>query len=112
MDAYILWCRLPYPTLGSTRELRVTRAYLGVADEHIQVVTAYLRTGLFRPSSADVLAELRDIIARAGALCTEYSGDDLEAAREIHAYATLLAILYRKFLEMDESGLDRGETGS
>ncbi|MGE7432795.1 hypothetical protein [Kitasatospora sp. NPDC001175] len=102
-DAYTLWRRVPYPPIGSTRELRVIRADLGEADEHASVVNAFMRTGVFRPSGADVLAELDDVIARADALCTEYSGSDLVVAREVRAYATLVAIVYRGFLEAGES---------
>jgi hypothetical protein len=34
----------------------------------------------------------------------EVLGDDLAAAREVHAYAVLLAIVYRKFLDAGRSG--------
>ncbi|MFD5415770.1 hypothetical protein [Streptomyces nojiriensis] len=103
MDAYTLWRRIPYPPSGSTQELRVIRADLGEADEHASVVSAFMRTGAFRPSGADVLAELDGVIARADALCAEYSGSDLAVAREVHAYATLMAIVYRGFLEVGKS---------
>ncbi|ROP32919.1 hypothetical protein [Couchioplanes caeruleus] len=99
IDAYTLWRRVPYPPKGSTRELRDIRADLGEADEHASVVNAFVRTGVFRPSGADVLAELDNVIARADALCAEYSGSDLLAAREVHAYATLVAIVYQGFLK-------------
>ncbi|GGN01914.1 hypothetical protein FHR83_000838 [Actinoplanes campanulatus] len=104
MDAFTLWCRAPYPSLGSTPELKSLRADLGAADEQASVVKAFLRTGRFRPSGADVLAELGDIVSRADAMCAEYEGSDLEAAREIRAYAALLAVVYAGFLKEGESG--------
>ncbi|PYC68190.1 hypothetical protein C7C46_29250 [Streptomyces tateyamensis] len=104
MDAYTLWHRIPYPPVGSTPELRVLRGDLGEADEHASVVKGFMGTGLFRPSGADVLAELHSIKARTDALCAEYSGDALANAREIHAYAAVLAIVYRGFLEAGEAG--------
>ncbi|MEU2157326.1 hypothetical protein ABZ532_20300 [Streptomyces sp. NPDC019396] len=103
MDAHTIWRRLPFPPFGSTRELKLLRADLGEADEHAMVIEAFMRTGVFRPSGADVIAELEDVIARADALCAEYAGSDLVAAREVHAYATLLAIAYRGFLKAGES---------
>ncbi|MEU2627541.1 hypothetical protein [Kitasatospora sp. NPDC007106] len=103
VDAYTLWLRAPYPPTGSTEELRAVRADLGEADEHASVVKAFVRTGAFRPSGADVLAELDDVRDRADALCAEYKGRDLVAAQEIHAYASLLAIVYRGFIKEGES---------
>ncbi|GAA1268811.1 hypothetical protein GCM10009665_66750 [Kitasatospora nipponensis] len=104
MDAYTLWHRVPYPPAGSTEELRVIRGDLGEADEHTAVVKGFMRTGRFRPSGADVLAELDSIMTRTDALCAEYSGEALATAREIHAYAAVLAIVYRGFLEAGEAG--------
>ncbi|MFJ6384893.1 hypothetical protein ACIQI7_33395 [Kitasatospora sp. NPDC092039] len=102
-DAYTLWRGHPFPPYGSTRELGVLRADLGTAYEYVMVVHAYMRTGEFRPSGADVLAELDDAIARADALCAEYSGEDLEVAREMRSYAALLAVVYQGFLKAGES---------
>ncbi|MET8545836.1 hypothetical protein ABZW03_35150 [Kitasatospora sp. NPDC004799] len=102
-DAYTIWRRLPFPSYGSTRELGFLRADLGTAYEYVMVVHAYMRTGEFRPSGANVLAELDDAMARADALCAEYSGEDLEVAREMRAYAALLAVVYRGFLKAGES---------
>jgi hypothetical protein len=104
MDAYTLWCGLPFPPVGSTQELKALRGYLGVADEYATVVRSSVLYGRFRKSSADVVEELCGVIARANALCAEYSGDDLRVAREIRAYAALLKVVYQRFLEAGEAG--------
>ncbi|MFJ7280999.1 hypothetical protein [Kitasatospora sp. NPDC098663] len=103
VDAYTIWSHVPYPPHGTTRELRALRADLAIAHEHTTGAVVFMRTGAFRPSGADVLAELGEVIAQADVLCGEYSGEDLAVAREIHAYAALLAIVYRGFLKAGES---------
>ncbi|MFE4360269.1 MULTISPECIES: hypothetical protein [Streptomycetaceae] len=103
VDAYTIWSHVPYPPHSTTPELGKLRADLAIAHEHTTGAVVFMRTGAFRPSGADVLTELDEIITQAGVLCGEYAGEDLVVAREIHAYATLLAIVYRGFLEAGES---------
>lgn len=98
-DAHALWSRMPFPRKGSTPEVRGLYVDLAVADEHAAVVDSYLRTGRFRLAPTDVLLELGAVIADAEALEPRCSEEDQEVVREIHAFAVLLAIMYRLFLE-------------
>lgn len=104
MDAYTLWRRLPYPPKPSVSELKLARFDLAEADMHADVVVAFVRTGRFRPSAADVVAEAAAIVAQVEAVDEESLGDDLAVARELHAYAALLGILYQRFLEVGAAG--------
>ncbi|HTI23446.1 MAG TPA: hypothetical protein VL652_20795 [Kutzneria sp.] len=104
MDAYTLWRRLPYPPKPSGSELEPAFFALAEADMHAEAVIAFVRTGVFRLSAGDVVAEAAAIVAQVEALDEESLGDDLAVARELHAYAMLLGVLYQRFLEVGTAG--------
>ncbi|SDL81368.1 hypothetical protein SAMN05444921_101468 [Streptomyces wuyuanensis] len=99
MDSYTLWRRTPFPSGGSTPELKMTYADLAEADEYVTTVIRFVEQGIFRPSPADVLSYLDELTERIDRLRGSSAGKDLEVARAQHAYAALLALVYRQFLE-------------
>ncbi|MFJ6671873.1 hypothetical protein ACIQMJ_12265 [Actinosynnema sp. NPDC091369] len=60
-------------------------------------VIRYVERGIFTPAPVDVLAELEDIAQRIDRV-EAASGRDREVGRAQHAYAALLALVYRQFL--------------
>jgi hypothetical protein len=104
MDSYILWRRVPFPSGGSTESLKMTYADLAEVDEYVTTVIRFVERGIFKPSSADVLSILDGLTARIDQLCKELSGNDLEVARAQHAYAALMTLVYRQFLEVGNPG--------
>ncbi|MFF3619816.1 hypothetical protein [Streptomyces sp. NPDC002467] len=99
MDSYTLWRRMPFPSGGATEGLRMTYADLAEVDEYLTTVIRFIERGIFKPSPADVPAIVSELMERIDRLCAESSGKDLEVARAQHAYAALMALLYRQFLE-------------
>ncbi|MFF5145688.1 hypothetical protein ACFY6U_39275 [Streptomyces sp. NPDC013157] len=99
MDAYVLWRRMPFPRSGSTADLVLAHSDLAGADEYVTTVIRFVESGIFKPAPVDVLAELRELMLRLDRLGAAATGADLEAARSQHAYAALLDLVYRQYLE-------------
>jgi hypothetical protein len=56
--------------------------------------------GIYKPAPVDVLALLQNILRRTDRLSDDVSSDsDREVARSQHAYAALLDLVYRQFLQ-------------
>ncbi|MFF1442586.1 hypothetical protein [Streptomyces sp. NPDC058295] len=62
-------------------------------------VIRFVESGIFKPAPVDVLAELEELLQRTERLAAGATGGDLEVARSQHAYAALLDLVYRQFLE-------------
>jgi hypothetical protein len=103
-DIYALWRMLRFPANGSTEALRMIRADLVEAAEYVSVVNSFVKTRVFRPSPADVLTLLGEIVDRVDELRLEFSESDLKVAREIRAHAVFLSLLYRAFLAAGRAG--------
>ncbi|MER6075800.1 hypothetical protein ABT187_45025 [Streptomyces sp. NPDC001817] len=99
MDSYTLWRRLPFPSGGSTQGLKMTYADLAEADEYITTVIRFVESGIFKPVPVDVLAMLEELMQRIDRLGDAASDGDQAVARSQHAYAALLHLVYRQFLE-------------
>ncbi|MGW4518600.1 hypothetical protein ACWEO4_43405 [Streptomyces sp. NPDC004393] len=104
MDSYTLWRRMPFPSGGPTEDLKMTYADLAEVDEYVTTVIRFVERGIFKPSPADVLSILDELMERIDRLCEESSGKDLEVARAQHAYAALMALVYRQFLAAANPG--------
>ncbi|MEV5956357.1 hypothetical protein AB0M11_21740 [Streptomyces sp. NPDC051987] len=72
---------------------------LAGADEYVTTVIRFVESGIFKPARADVLAELQELMRRTERLGEAATGADLEVARAQHAYAVLLDLVHRRFLE-------------
>jgi hypothetical protein len=103
-DIYTLWRMVRFPANGSAEALRMIRADLVEATEYVTVVVGFVRTRVFRPSPADVLTLLGEIVDRVDGLSHEFSKSDLRVAREIRAYAVLLSLMYSAFLVAGRAG--------
>ncbi|MEW1772340.1 hypothetical protein [Streptomyces sp. NPDC086777] len=99
MDACMLWRRMPFPRSGSTRELVLAYGDLAGVDEHVTTVIGFVESGNFKPSQADVLGELPELMRRTERLADGATGADPEIARSQHAYAALLDLVHRQYLE-------------
>lgn|SRR5690242_17127217 len=99
MDAYTLWRNLPFPRSGSSKDLILAHSDLAEADEYVTTVIRYVERGIFKPAPADVLTMLQELMLRTDRLGDTASGRDRDVARSQHAYAALLDIVYRQFLE-------------
>ncbi|WP_116213812.1 hypothetical protein [Streptomyces olivoreticuli] len=99
IDAYTLWRNLPFPRSGSSKDLILTRSDLAEADEYVTTVIRYVERGIFKPAPVDVLAMLQALMRRMDRLGDIASGDDQTVARSQHAYAALLDLVYRQFLQ-------------
>lgn len=100
MDAYTLWRNLPFPRSGSSKDLILARSDLAEADEYVTTVIRFVERGIFKPAPVDVLAMLQELMQRIDRLGDSASGDDQAVARSQHAYAALLDLVYRQFLEV------------
>jgi hypothetical protein len=99
IDAYTLWRKLPFPPGGFGDEIPETKGDLAVADEYVTVVIRFVEHGVFKPAVPNVLELLDDILRRTEQLCDDESGQVRTIAREQHAYAALLRLVYEQFLE-------------
>lgn len=99
MDAYILWRNLPFPRSGSSKDLILARSDLAEADEYVTTVIRYVERGIFKPAPVDVLMMLQALMQRIDRIGDTASGGDQAVARSQHAYAALLDLVYRQFLE-------------
>ncbi|MEU8972346.1 hypothetical protein AB0D11_24260 [Streptomyces monashensis] len=99
MDSYTLWYSLPFPSGGSTKDLKATYADLAEADEYATTVIRFVERGIFKPAPVDLLAMLEELMHRIDRIGDTASGDDKAVARRQHAYASLLDLVYRQFLE-------------
>ncbi|MEU6774724.1 hypothetical protein [Streptomyces sp. NPDC046759] len=99
LDAYTLWLDLPFPGKGSTKDLILAHSDLVEADEYVTTVIRYVESGIFKPATVDVLAMLQELMRRTDRLSDTASDDDQAVARSQHAYAALLDLVYRQFLE-------------
>ncbi|MFK4149866.1 hypothetical protein [Streptomyces sp. NPDC004065] len=103
MDAYALWRNLPFPRSGSSRELILAHSDLAEADEYVTTVIRFVERGIFKPAPVDVLAMLQELMQRIDRLGETVSSPDQAVARSQHAYAALLDLVYRQFLELGPS---------
>jgi hypothetical protein len=103
VDSYTLWRCLPFPQSGSSEGLIATHSDLAEADEYVTTVIRFVERRIYRPAPVDVLALLQDILQRTDRLSDGVSDDDLRAARSQHAYAALLELVYRQFLQAARS---------
>ncbi|OIK01341.1 hypothetical protein BIV25_05890 [Streptomyces sp. MUSC 14] len=99
MDSYTLWRSLPFPSGGSAQGLKMTYADLAEADEYVTTVIRFVERGIFKPAPVDLLAMLEELMQRIDRLGDAASDGDQVVARQQHAYAALLGLVYRKFLE-------------
>ncbi|WP_405828912.1 hypothetical protein [Streptomyces sp. NBC_00105] len=99
MDSYTLWRHLPFPPSGSAKGLVLAHSDLASVDEYVTTVIRYVERGIFKPAPVDVLELLQELMQRIDRLGDAASDDDQAAARSQHAYAALLYLLYRQFLE-------------
>jgi hypothetical protein len=103
MDSYTLWRHLPFPPSGSDKGLVLAHSDLAGADEYVTTVIRYVERGIFKPAPVDVLALLQELMHRIDRLGDIASGGDRAVARSQHAYAALLDLVYRQFLEVARS---------
>ncbi|MGW0207098.1 hypothetical protein ACWDZ8_15235 [Streptomyces sp. NPDC003233] len=99
MDSYTLWRSLPFPSGGSHKGLKMTYADLAEADEYVTTVIRFVERGIFKPVPVDVPAMLEELMQRIDRLGETASDGDQAVARSQHAYAALLDLVYRQFLE-------------
>ncbi|WP_159041002.1 hypothetical protein [Streptomyces sp. FxanaA7] len=104
MDAYTLWRSLPFPRSGSSSDLILARSDLAEADEYVTTVIRYVERGVFKPAPVNVLTMLQELMQRIDRISERASDDDRAIARSQHAYAALLDLVYRQFLEVGRSG--------
>ncbi|MCZ7459750.1 hypothetical protein [Streptomyces sp. WMMC940] len=100
MDAYTLWRNLPFPRSGSSKDLILAHSDLAEADEYVTTVIRYVERGIFKPAPVDVLSTLQALMQRIDRLGEMTSGGDQAVAHSQHAYAALLDLVYRQFLEV------------
>ncbi|MGX9883701.1 hypothetical protein [Streptomyces sp. NPDC002276] len=99
MDSYTLWRHLPFPSSGSDEGLVLAHSDLAGVDEYVTTVIRYVERGIFKPAPVDVLALLQELLHRIDRLGGGASDGDQAVARSQHAYAALLDLVYRQFLE-------------
>ncbi|MEU2879999.1 hypothetical protein [Streptomyces sp. NPDC007070] len=99
MDAYTLWRNLPFPRSGAGEELILAHSDLAEVDEYVTTVIRFVERGIFKPAPVDVLAMLQELMQRIDRLTETASSSDRPVALSQHAYAALLDLLYRQFLE-------------
>lgn len=99
LDAYTIWRQLPFPFSGSDERLISTHSDLAGADEYVTTVIRYVERGIFKPFQTDVLALLEEIVRKIEQINDLTSDKDRDIARSQHAYAVLLDLVYRQFLE-------------
>lgn len=99
IDSYTLWRHLPFPSSGSGEGLVLAHSDLAGADEYVTTVIRYVERGIFKPAPVDVLAMLEELMRRIDRLGDVATGSDQTVARLQHAYAALLHLVYRQFLE-------------
>jgi hypothetical protein len=73
-----------------------------MADEYATTVIRFVERGVYIPAPADVLSLLQEIMLRLDRLGTRESLNGQRIARAQHAYAALLEIVYRHFLDMGQ----------
>lgn len=100
MDSYIIWRHLPFPSSGSDKGLVLAHSDLAGADEYVTTVIRYVERGIFKPAPVDVLELLQELMHRIDRLGDVASAGDRAVARSQHAYAALLHLVYRQFLEV------------
>ncbi|MEW1862439.1 hypothetical protein AB0399_19040 [Streptomyces sp. NPDC088194] len=98
-DSYTLWRHLPFPSGGPGEGLALTRSDLAEADEYVTTVIRYVERGIFKPAPVAVLEMLQALMHRIDRLGSVATGGEQAAARSQHAYAALLHLVYRQFLE-------------
>ncbi|TMR88032.1 hypothetical protein [Nonomuraea basaltis] len=89
-----------FPRSGSSKDLILAHSDLAEADEYVTTVIRYVERGIFKPAPVDVLAMLQALMQRIDRLGDIASGGDQAVARSQHAYAALLDLVYRQFLEV------------
>lgn len=91
---------LAVPFERSSEGLVLAHSDLAGVDEYVTTVIRYVERGIFKPAPVDVLAVLEELMRRIDRLGEVATGSDQAAARSQHAYAALLHLLYRQFLEV------------
>ncbi|MET8148293.1 hypothetical protein ACIBSW_27010 [Actinoplanes sp. NPDC049668] len=104
MDAYTIWRCLPFPQSGSSPALTAAHSDLAEADEYVTTVIRFVERGIYMPAPVDVLVLLQDVLRQTDRLGDDASANDREVARLQHAYAALLELVYREFLQAAPSG--------
>ncbi|MCM2423912.1 hypothetical protein [Streptomyces sp. RKAG293] len=104
MDSYTLWRQLPFPRSGSGEGMIMAHSDLAFAEEYVTTVIRYVERGIFKPAPVDVLAFLQELMHRIDRLGDVASGGDQAVVRSQHAYAALLDLVYRHFLEAGGQG--------
>ncbi|GLZ78550.1 hypothetical protein Afil01_33570 [Actinorhabdospora filicis] len=71
MESYALWRSLPFPdlrrgekVLRAGENLALVHGDLALADEHTTQVILFVDEGVFKPSRADVMGLLEEVISR------------------------------------------------
>ena len=108
IDAYTLWRALPFPRGGPGPDMPEIRGDLAEADEYVTTVIRFVEHGIFRPAAPDVLGLIDDVMERLTRLLDDEDERVRGVAREHHAYAALLRIVYAEFLRQGASPT-RGE---
>ncbi|MFG2305547.1 hypothetical protein [Actinacidiphila glaucinigra] len=62
-----------------------------------------MERGIFKPSPTDVLEVLDELTQRIDRFCAEATGTDVDVARAQRAYAALMGLRYRQFLQAGAS---------
>lgn len=101
IDAYVLWRALPFPVSGSGEELIGTHSDLAEADEYVTTVIRFVERGIFIEAPVDVLSLLESIMLRLDGIAESAPGGSQRVARSQHAYAALLHLVYRQYLQMN-----------
>jgi hypothetical protein len=106
VDAYTLWRRHPFPKTGTGSTLPETHGDLAVLDEYVTAVIRFVERGIYQPVVPDVLERLRNVMRRIE-LAVDAEPPTMKAvAREQHAYAALMYIVYQQFLAMKPASAD------
>ncbi|MEV5958196.1 hypothetical protein AB0M11_31280 [Streptomyces sp. NPDC051987] len=103
MPSFVDYCTLrrilPFPLSGSGEGLVLAHGDLAGADEYVATIISCVERGIFKPAPIDVLTLLEELVHRIDRLGGDASAGDQAVARSQHAYAALLDLVYRQFLE-------------
>lgn len=99
LDAYTIWRMLPFPDSGRGPVLPDTKADLAGAELHVATVIRFVEKGIHKTPGVDVLGIIAEIRGRLTEFLETGPPEQRPLAREQHAYAVMLEIVYRGFLE-------------
>ncbi|MFF4162164.1 hypothetical protein [Streptomyces sp. NPDC001741] len=107
MERYALWRSLPFPglrrgenLLRAGENLALIHGDLALADEHVTQVILFIEEGIFRPSRADVMGLLEEVISRLERFGESMAAEEREVVDAHHRYAVLLHQIYAEFLRI------------